>query len=110
MTYPPGAPHRRVLRPGGVFSFNVWDKIEENEFADTVTRALGSLFPDDPPRFLARTPYAYNDRERISRDAMEGGADRPPDIETVSARSRAASFEARVALPPVPARTDMGRA
>jgi len=31
---------RRVLRPGGVFIFNVWDSIEENEFADTVTTAL----------------------------------------------------------------------
>src|SRR5512132_3754478 len=27
---------RRVLRPGGVFIFNVWDRIEENEFADWV--------------------------------------------------------------------------
>ena len=25
---------RRVLRPGGVFIFNVWDRIEDNEFAD----------------------------------------------------------------------------
>src|SRR5919106_788694 len=28
---------RRVLTPGGLFLFNVWDRIEENEFADTVT-------------------------------------------------------------------------
>ncbi len=31
---------RRVLRPGGVFVFNVWDRIQENEFADTVTTSL----------------------------------------------------------------------
>src|SRR6478752_5641590 len=37
---------RRVLRPGGVLLFNVWDRIEENEFADAVTTALESLFPD----------------------------------------------------------------
>jgi ubiquinone/menaquinone biosynthesis C-methylase UbiE len=37
---------RRVLRSGGVFMFNVWDRIEENEFAHTVTKALGSLFPN----------------------------------------------------------------
>src|SRR5688572_14145017 len=30
---------RRVLRSGGVFIFNVWDRLEENEFADTVTTA-----------------------------------------------------------------------
>jgi SAM-dependent methyltransferase len=47
---------RRVLRPGGVFIFNVWDRITENEFADTVTTTLASLFPNDPPRFLARSP------------------------------------------------------
>src|SRR5713101_8889683 len=40
---------RRVLRPGGVLVFNVWDRLEENEFADTVTAALASLFPEDPP-------------------------------------------------------------
>ena len=36
---------RRMLRPGGVFMFNVWDRIEDNEFADIVTMALGTLFP-----------------------------------------------------------------
>ena len=34
---------RRVLWSGGVFIFNVWDQIKENEFADTVTTALESL-------------------------------------------------------------------
>src|SRR6188508_2038428 len=28
---------RRVLKPGGLFVFNVWDAIEHNVFADTVT-------------------------------------------------------------------------
>ena len=47
---------RRVLRPGGRFIFNVWDRIEDNEFADCVTEAMVPLFPSDPPRFLARLP------------------------------------------------------
>ena len=58
---------RRVLRPGGVLLFNVWDRIEENEFAHTVTTALESLFPQDPPRFLARTPHGYHDLARVER-------------------------------------------
>ena len=29
---------RRVLKPGGRFLFNVWDKISDNEFADVVTK------------------------------------------------------------------------
>ena len=48
---------RRVLRPGGAFLFNAWGRIEDNEFADVVTTSLASLFPADPPRFLARTPH-----------------------------------------------------
>jgi ubiquinone/menaquinone biosynthesis C-methylase UbiE len=42
---------RRVLKPGGHFVFNVWDRIEANAFADVVTEALAALFPQDPPRF-----------------------------------------------------------
>src|SRR5258708_7839870 len=82
---------RRVLRPGGLFLFNAWDRIEENEFADTVTAALVPLFPQDPPRFLARTPHGYNDTATIALDIARGGFRIPPRIETVTARSRAPS-------------------
>jgi SAM-dependent methyltransferase len=82
---------RRVLRRGGVFIFNVWDSIKENEFADTVTTALEPLFPRDPLRFLARTPHGYNDQPTIKRDLVEGGFVSPPEIVTVAARSRARS-------------------
>ena len=80
---------RRVLRRGGVFIFNVWDRIEENEFADTVTTALESLFPEDPPRFMARTPHGYFDRPTIERDLANGGFTASPRISTLAARSRA---------------------
>ncbi len=63
---------RRVLRSGGVFIFNVWDRIEENEFANTVTTALETLFPEDPPRFLARTPHGYYDHETIKASSGSG--------------------------------------
>jgi SAM-dependent methyltransferase len=82
---------RRVLKPGGVFLFNVWDRIEENEFADTVTTALEPLFPKDPPRFLARTPHGYHVRPTIERDLANGGFTAPPQTSTVAARSRARS-------------------
>ncbi len=52
---------RHVLKPGGSFIFNVWDKIETNEFADVVTHAAATVFPNDPPRFMARTPHGYYD-------------------------------------------------
>jgi SAM-dependent methyltransferase len=82
---------RRVLRPGGAYIFNVWDKISENEFADTITTALEAVFPGDPPRFLARTPHGYNDPSVIARDLAAGGFTKAPRIVTVAARSRATS-------------------
>ena len=82
---------RRVLKPGGVFLFNVWDRIEENEFADTVTSALQTLFPQDPPRFMVRTPHGYHDHRVIERHLAGGGFTAPARIETLAARSRAAS-------------------
>lgn len=82
---------RRVLRSGGVFLFNVWDRITENEFADTVETALESVFPDDPPRFLSRTPYGYHERNVIERELASGGFVAPPRIDTVATRSRAVS-------------------
>lgn len=71
--------------------FNVWDRIEENEFADTVTKALESLFPQNPPRFLARTPHGYHDLAAIERDLKLGGFLASPDIDTLAARSKATS-------------------
>src|SRR6266446_2849642 len=78
---------RRVLRPGGVLIFNVWDRIKENEFADTVTTALETLFPEDPPRFMARTPHGYHDHATIERDLENGGFTKSAQIATVAARS-----------------------
>ena len=83
---------RRVLRSGGVFIFNVWDRIQENEFADTVTNALESVYPNHPPSFLARIPHGYYDRPTIERDLAHGGFTRSPQFTTVAARSRAKSF------------------
>lgn len=64
---------RRVLKSGGRYLFNVWDRISENEFADVVTEALVALFPQDPPRFMARTPHGYHDVARIRRELDAAG-------------------------------------
>jgi ubiquinone/menaquinone biosynthesis C-methylase UbiE len=80
---------KRVLRPGGVFIFNVWDAIEHNEFAATVMRAMADLFPEDPPRFLARIPHGYSDPDRIARDLSAGGFTRAAEMSVLEARSRA---------------------
>ncbi len=82
---------RRVLKPGGTFIFNVWDRLADNEFPDVVTSALAQVYPTDPPRFLARTPYNYNDIDQIKRDLAAGGFTAAPQVDCVMARSRAAS-------------------
>ncbi len=64
---------RRVLDSGGFFFFNVWDRIEDNDFARVVTDAVGTLFPEDPPRFLARTPHGYHDIALIEADLRAAG-------------------------------------
>lgn len=64
---------RRVLRKGGRFVFNVWDRIERNEFADVVTEAAAGVFQNDPPRFLARTPHGYHDIDVIRSDMQAAG-------------------------------------
>ena len=64
---------RRVLKPGGTYLFNVWDRIEHNDFADVVTSALAAQFPGDPPRFLARTPHGYHDTAQIERELRAAG-------------------------------------
>jgi ubiquinone/menaquinone biosynthesis C-methylase UbiE len=81
---------RRVLKPGGRFFFNVWDRISENEFADVVTEALATIFPQDPPRFMARTPHGYHDVKKIGEELTAAGlADF--SIDTVDHKSRASS-------------------
>jgi ubiquinone/menaquinone biosynthesis C-methylase UbiE len=63
----------RVLRPGGVLIFNVWDPIEDNEFADEVTKAVATLYEDDPPEFLPRTPHGYCDESVIGQELGAAG-------------------------------------
>jgi ubiquinone/menaquinone biosynthesis C-methylase UbiE len=81
---------RRVLRPGGCFLFNVWDRIEENVFANDVTNALAEVFPNDPPRFLERTPHGHHDTALIRRELEQSGFS-SVTIETRAEQSRAPS-------------------
>jgi ubiquinone/menaquinone biosynthesis C-methylase UbiE len=81
---------RRVLRPGGLLVFNVWDRIEENDFAAIVTAALAAEFPAAPPRFMARTPHGYHDTATIARDLAAGGFTAKPVFATLARESRAA--------------------
>lgn len=80
----------RVLRPGGHFLFNAWDRIAVNDFPQIVQDAVQAIFPDDPPRFMERTPHGYNDPETIRQDLTTAGF-HAVSIETLGRKSRADS-------------------
>jgi ubiquinone/menaquinone biosynthesis C-methylase UbiE len=81
---------RRVLRPGGRFVFNVWDRLEANDLSQALHAAVAVLFPDDPPGFMARTPFGWNDPDRIRAMLSDAGFARVA-IETVALETPAAS-------------------
>lgn len=80
----------RVLRKGGTFLFNVWDRLEFNELAAIASATLASMFPDNPPDFMARIPHGYNDIEGIKKTLGAAGFQNVA-FQTLPKRSRAPS-------------------
>lgn len=64
----------RVLRPGGALVFNTWDRLENNDFAWTTTRALEELTGVSLD-FMSRVPHGYYDADEIRRDLDDAGYD-----------------------------------
>ena len=64
---------RRVLRPGGHFVFNVWDRLDKNPVGEAVHDAVAAQFPDDPPSFFTRVPWGYHDKQRLEADVRAAG-------------------------------------
>jgi len=63
----------RVLKPGGRFLFSVWDRLDANLVSKIVSDCVIELFPDDPPRFIERTPFGYFDEDRILGELQLAG-------------------------------------
>jgi ubiquinone/menaquinone biosynthesis C-methylase UbiE len=74
----------RVLKPGGIFLFNVWDRLEENDFFNVVNDAMKTVFQKDPPQFLSRTPYGYFDEAQIAKDLTQAGFKKTATMETIN--------------------------
>ena len=83
---------RRVLAPGGTFLFNAWCGLDDNPVSLAVHEAVGELFPDNPPRFLERTPYGHGSADEIERDLTAAGFE-DMSIERVELPCRAPSPE-----------------
>ncbi len=80
----------RVLDPGGVFLFSVWDSVDTSPFPDALVAGLADLFPDDPPDFVARIPHGYHDPDQLRSDVAAGGL-QIESVERVVLRGTAAS-------------------
>jgi ubiquinone/menaquinone biosynthesis C-methylase UbiE len=62
----------RVLAPGGVFLFNVWDSFEQNPVARTAHETIASFFDHDPPDFY-QTPFGFHDAHLIGELVRQAG-------------------------------------
>ena len=62
-----------MLRKGGTFLFNVWDRIAANDFVATATDVLSARFPDNPPVFMARVPHGVFDTKQLTTQLETAG-------------------------------------
>ena len=80
----------RVLKPGGRFLFNVWDRIEENEVTRIADRRRGGPVPGRPAALpqqgAPRLPRHGGDHEELRAAGFT-----QVEVETVERRSRAPS-------------------
>lgn len=79
----------RVLAPGGLYLFNVWDRIERNAVVRITHETLGTFFPDDPPRFY-ETPFSLHDTA-VVRGLLDAAAFVDVDGVTVEKVGQSAS-------------------
>src|SRR3954463_7390230 len=62
----------RVLKPGGVFLFNVWGGLAENPLGRIAHETIGGFFEKDPPMFY-HVPFGYHNQEEIRRTLEDAG-------------------------------------
>jgi hypothetical protein len=61
-----------VLKSGGLFLFNVWDRLEENLASAINAKVIEALFPGDP-EVQFRTPYEMHDPGALQRLLQQTG-------------------------------------
>jgi ubiquinone/menaquinone biosynthesis C-methylase UbiE len=88
---------RRVLRDRGRYVAVIWDRLDLNPVSHALAEAVAGEFPDNPPRFLERTPFGYSDRARIEHDLLAAGFD-DIEFETVQLSSVVSARDAAVGM------------
>jgi len=64
---------RRVLAPGARYLFSAWADLGANDFVEAITEELEARFPEDPPRFMMRTPHGHHNIAHLTRDLVAAG-------------------------------------
>jgi len=80
----------RVLKPGGRFLFNVWERVAANPIVVAALEGLSHRYPDHGAWFLERIPHGYRDPDVIRSD-LAAGRFANCRIETVALKGWAAS-------------------
>lgn len=84
----------RVLKPGGKLLFNVWDKLEHNDFCRIAHETVLSFFESDPPLFF-EVPFGFHRVDEIRTLLEDAGFDglriEHVDLPSVSASARDAA-------------------
>ena len=62
----------RVLKRGGIFIFNTWDKIENNEVIYLGNQIICSYFPEKPPSFY-RVPFSLCQPDQLETWLVAAG-------------------------------------
>ncbi len=81
----------RVLRPGGLFAFNVWATLEHNAFARIAREVVNSFFPENPPTFY-QIPFSFSD-PAVIRSFLANAGFKDVEIENVGLPLFASSAE-----------------
>jgi ubiquinone/menaquinone biosynthesis C-methylase UbiE len=81
----------RVLKPGGLFLFNVWDAMEHNKLGQLTHLTIASYFDKDPPTFY-EVPFGYHDQNEIKR-VLEAAGFREIKTEVVAKVASASRAE-----------------
>jgi hypothetical protein len=77
-----------VLKRGGLFLFNVWDRLDRNLLSKVTADAVAALLPEGAESFIARVPFGFHDAARIEHELVAAGFD-DIAIETLEKTSRA---------------------
>jgi ubiquinone/menaquinone biosynthesis C-methylase UbiE len=80
----------RVLRPGGLLAFSVWESHDKNPVVGLSHRTIASFFASDPPDFL-KLPFSYHDTKTTSALVSDAGFE---TVETWRVRDTVRSSDA----------------